>query len=238
MEAQLDLGEISVDVEFKDIKNIHLSVYPPTGRVRIAAPQRMQLDTVRVFAISKLDWIRRQQTKLHSQQREGIREYLDGESHYFWGKRYLLKVLEVEDAPNVQVHRGKMVLQVRPRSNDKTKGFIIARFYREQIKLAVPLLIAKWEPLMRVTINKFYVRQMKTRWGSCNPHTSAIRLNTELAKKPKHCLEYIVVHEIVHLLEQQHNDRFIALMNKYLPRWRQYRDELNQMPLGHEQWTY
>jgi len=189
-----------VDVVFKDIKNVHLSVYPPTGRVRISAPERMKLDTIRIFAISKLDWIKRQQTKLRGQERETPREYQERESHYLWGRRYLLRVVEVDAAPGVELAPRAMILRVRPHANEAKKESIVADFYREQIKVAVSSLVAKWTALMGVTVHRLYVQQMKTKWGSCNPRSRAIRLNTELAKKPKHCLEYILVHELVHFL--------------------------------------
>jgi hypothetical protein len=236
MTAQLDLGGISVDVVFKDIKNVHLSVYPPTGRVRISAPGRMNLDTIRVFAISKLDWIKRQQIRLQGQERETPREYLDRESHYLWGKRYLLRVLEMDAAPRVQLIPGKMLLRVRPRASEDKKQAIVAQFYREQIKAAVPSLLARWAPILGVMVDRFYVQQMKTKWGSCNPRTRAIRINTELARKPQHCLEYIIVHEMVHFVERHHGDRFVNLMDMFIPQWRQHRDELNRYPLAHQHW--
>ena len=238
MLTQLNLGEISVDVVFKDIKNVHLSVYPPTGRVRISAPERMKLDTVRIFAISKLDWIKRQQTKLQGQERETPREYLERESHYLWGRRYLLRVVEMDAVPGVELAPRTMILRVRPQANEEKKEAIVAQFYREQVREAVPSLVAKWTALMAVRVERLYVQQMKTKWGSCNPRARAIRLNTELAKKPKHCLEYILVHELVHLFESHHGDRFVSFMDKFMPQWRQHRDELNQHPLRHESWSY
>ena len=238
MLTQLNLGEISVDVVFKDIKNVHLSVYPPTGRVRISAPERMKLDTIRIFAISKLDWIKRQQTKLQGQERETPREYLERESHYLWGRRYLLRVVEMDVVPGVELAPRTMILRVRPQANEEKKEAIVAQFYREQIRAAVPSLIAKWTALMGVTVERLYVQQMKTMWGSCNPRARAIRLNTELAKKPKHCLEYILVHELVHFFEPHHGDRFVSFMDKFMPQWRQHREELNWHPLSHESWSY
>jgi len=235
---QLKLGDIAVDVVLKEIKNVHLSVYPPTGRVRISAPKRMSLDTIRVFAISKLGWIRQQQKKLRGQERETPREYMDRESHYVWGKRYLLKVVEGHAAPNIQLKHSKMVLQVSPGTNSDTKQTIVARWYREQIKAAVPDLVAKWEPVTGVKVKRVFVQKMKTKWGSCNPCTHGIRLNTDLAKKPRECLEYILVHEMVHLLERHHNDRFKDYMDRFMPTWRLRRDELNRSPLGHQSWSY
>ena len=193
----------------KDIKNVHLSVHPPTGRVRISAPSRMSLDTIRVFAISKLGWIKQQQRKLREQERETPREYLDRESHYVWGKRYLLKVIESDEPPSVELKHSQMLLRVRPATDEAKKQAIVEEWYREQLKEAVPPLIAKWEPLMGVKVERFFVQRMKTKWGSCNPGAGSIRLNTDLAKKPRECLEYIVVHEMVHLIERHHNDRFM-----------------------------
>lgn len=236
--TQIELGGITVDVVLKDIKNIHLSVHPPTGRVRISAPSRMSLDTIRVFAISKLDWIKKQQIKLQRQERETPREYLDRESHYVWGKRYLLKVLEDGRAPSVELRHNQMLLRVRPGADEAKKRAVAEEWYRRQLKQAAPPLIAKWEPLMGVQVERFFVQRMKTRWGSCNHAARAIRLNTELAKKPRDCLEYIVVHEMAHILEPTHNARFVALMDQFMPNWQLYRDQLNRFPVSHEDWTY
>ncbi len=238
MPTTINLGELSVDVVQKDIKNIHLSVYPPTGRVRISAPQRMELDTIRVFAVSKLGWIKRQQKKLRDQQRESPREYLERESHYLWGKRYLLKIEELDAVPKVELKHKTMLLQVRPDSSVEKKRAVLEDWYREQLKEAVPPLIAKWEPPIGVKVAKFFVQRMKTKWGSCNHRAGNIRLNSELAKKPPECLEYLVVHEMVHLLEPTHNQRFITTMDRFMPNWQFYRDELNRLPVPHENWGY
>ena len=214
------MGKLSVDVVRKDIRNLHLSVYPPTGRVRIAAPLRMRLDAIRLFAISKLGWIRQQQQKLRSQERETPREYLDRESHYLWGRRYLLKVVEARAPASVEATHRQLVLQVRDASSEGEKITALNAWYREQMKEALPALMAKWEPLMGVTVRGVLVRKMKTLWGSCSPERGTIRLNLELAKKPPECLEYIVVHELAHLLEPTHSQRFIALMDNFMPKWR------------------
>jgi len=238
MTETIELGGISVDVVQKNIKNVHLSVHPPTGRVRISAPSRMKLDTIRVFAISKLGWIKHQQQKLREQERETPREYLDRESHSVWGKRYLLKVVEQDSPPGVELAHSTMILRVRPDATEEKKESIVADWYRRQLKEAVPALIAKWEPLMGVKVEKFFVQRMKTKWGSCSPGPRHIRLNSELAKKPRECLEYIVVHEMAHLLEPSHNARFIGLMNRFMPKWQYYRDNLNRLPVRHERWGY
>ncbi len=238
MITQIDLGDISVDVVLKNIKNIHLSVYPPTGRVRISAPSRMSLDTIRVFAISKLGWIKQQQKHLRDQERDTPREYLDRESHNVWGKRYLLEVIDSDEVPSVELLHNRMRLRVRPGADKSKKREIVEKWYRSKLKQEVLPLIAKWEPLMNVKVERFYVQRMKTKWGSCNPVASSIRLNTNLAKKPKECLEYIVVHEMVHLLEATHNTRFVSLMDQFMPKWQFYRDQLNRLPVSHEDWTY
>ncbi|HEU0179597.1 MAG TPA: SprT family zinc-dependent metalloprotease [Blastocatellia bacterium] len=238
MVTKIELSGISVEVVKKDIKNIHLSVYPPAGRVRISAPLRMNFETIRVFAISKLDWIRRQQRKLQEQERETPREYLDRESHYVWGKRYLLKVASNDEAPAVELERNRMLLRVRPGASDEKKQAVVEEWYREQIKQAVPALIAKWEPIVGIRVKRFFVQRMKTKWGSCNHNSGSIRLNTELAKKPPECLEYIVVHEMAHLLEPTHNHRFTTLMDWFMPKWRFCRAELNRLPVRHEDWDF
>jgi predicted metal-dependent hydrolase len=228
MVVKLKLGEIAVDVTRKDIKNVHLSVYPPTGKVRISAPLRMNLDTIRLFAISKLGWIRQQQKKVIQQERESPREYLDRESHYVWGKRYMLNVIEKNAAPAVELNHSRLVLQIRPAADEAKKRAILDEWYRSQLKAAAPALIAKWKPLMGVKVERFFVQKMKTKWGSCSHRAATIRLNTDLAKKPRECLEYIVVHEMVHLLEPTHNSRFIALMDQYMPGWRSHREMLTR----------
>jgi predicted metal-dependent hydrolase len=237
MQTRITLGDIAVDVVRKDIRNVHLSVHPPTGRVRIAAPERMSLDTVRVFAIAKLPWIKKQR-KLREQERETPREYLDREGHYVWGKRYLLKVVEIDQPASVELIHSRMVLRAR-RGTDTTKQHaVLEDWYREQLRNAVPPLIEKWERMMGVRVRRFFVQRMKTKWGSCNHRVGSIRLNTDLARKPRECLEYIVVHEMVHLLEPTHNARFEALMDEFIPRWQSHREALNRLPVRHVSWDY
>jgi predicted metal-dependent hydrolase len=238
MTLQIELGDIPVDVVLKDIKNVHLSVYPPTGRVRISAPRRMSLDTIRVFAISKLDWIKQQQAKLREQERETTRDYVDRESHYVWGKRYLLTVIESDEPPSIELEHRRMILGVRPGTGEEKRQSLVEAWYRDQLKEAVPPLLARWEPVLGVSVERWFVQRMKTKWGSCNPKARTIRLNTELAKKPPECLEYIVVHELAHLLEPTHNARFVALMDRFLPKWQFHRRVLNRLPVRQERWTY
>lgn len=238
MGTRIQLGSFSAEVAFKEIKNVHLSVHPPAGRVTISAPKRMKVDTVRVFAISKLDWIKRQQQKIQAQEREPEREYLDRESHYVWGSRCLLSVNERDEPPAVVLKHSKLHLHVRPKTGEEKRQEIVEAWYREQIRQAVPALIAKWQPLIGAEVSKFFVQRMRTRWGSCNPATRSIRLNTDLAKKPRECLEYIVVHEMLHLLEPTHNARFVSLMDRFMPRWQAFREVLNRLPVRHENWEY
>lgn len=238
MGTRIELGDIIVDVVFKEIKNVHLTVHPPAGRVRVAAPSRMSLDTIRTFVIAKLGWIKQQQRKLQGQERETPREYLDRESHYVWGKRYLLKIVQADAAPQVELKHTIIVLRVRPGTDADKMQVILDAWYREQLKQAVPALVAKWEPLVGVKVGRCFVQRMKTKWGSCNRRTRSIRLNTDLAKKPRQCLEYILVHEMVHLLEPTHNARFVSLMDTFMPKWQHYRKMLNRLPVRHEEWGY
>ncbi len=238
MAATLELGGVTLSVLKKDIKNLHLSVYPPAGRVSISAPRRMNLDTIRLFAITKLGWIREQQKKLAEQERETRREYIDRESHFVWGRRYLLKVIEVDAPPRVELLHGNLVLRVRPGTDAAARGEIVSGWYRDLLRGKIPALIKAWEPRLGVRVGAVFIQRMKTKWGSCNPAARTMRLNTELAKKPGECLEYIVLHEMVHLLERKHGPRFVALMDRFLPRWRETRELLNRLPARHESWEY
>lgn len=236
--VQLRLGDVIVNVEQKNIKHIHLSVYPPDGRVRISAPTRMDLDTIRVYALSKLKWIKKQQAKFINQEREAPREYISRESHYFRGKRYLLKVVEYKAPPKIELQYSTIVMYIRPGTPLEKRQRLLNEWYRAQLKIDVPQLIEKWEKKMNVKVNEFGIKKMKTRWGTCNPRAKRIWLNLELAKKPPEHLEYVVVHEMVHLLERKHNDNFTAYMDKFMPKWRYYKDGLNRLPVKHEKWNY
>lgn len=238
MRDVLDLGELHVEVTRKAIKHVHLSVLPPIGKVRVAAPQSMPLETIRLFVISKLTWIRSQQRKLQAQERETAREFLNKESHYVWGKRYLLEIDYTHAAPAVSLTPRKLKLQVRPGADKARCDEVLDDWYRQQVREALPPMLAKWEPLLGVKVTRVFVQRMKTKWGSCTPKSGYIRLNTDLAKKPVECLEYIVVHELVHMLEPTHNERFSALMDLYLPQWHHRRKELNKLPVRHENWDY
>jgi predicted metal-dependent hydrolase len=232
------LSGIRIEVVRKDIKNVHLSVHPPAGRVRIAAPRHLSEDAIRAFAIGKLGWVRRQQARLHAQERETPREFLDRESHFVWGRRLLLRVVEVDAAARVDLSPRCLTLRVRPRTPAPRRAQLLDEWYRAQIRAALAPLLAKWVPLMRVAVRRVFVQRMKTKWGSCNPRAGTIRLNTELARKPPECLEYLVVHELAHLLEPTHNPRFRALMERFMPAWQSVRQTLNRLPVRHEDWEY
>lgn len=235
---QITLGNICVDVVHKDIKNVHLSVYPPTGRVRISAPLHMNLDTIRVFAISKLSWIRKQQNKFSRQEREAPREYITRESHYYLGKRYLLKVIEHNAPPKVVIKHNTMEMYIRPNTGTKKRQEILDGWYRHKMKEIVPEVIVQYEKTMKINVNEFGIKKMKTRWGTCNVEAKRIWLNLELAKKPKPYIEYIILHEMTHLLERRHNDRFMAYIERFMPQWRYYKEELNRSSLSHANWSY
>lgn len=233
---QLSLGDVTIEVVFKPIKNVHLSVYPPTGRVRISAPARMELETIRLFALSKLGWIRAQRRKIQAQPREPAREYLERESHYVWGERYLLEIHERSAAPKVELSHKALKLWVKPGAAPDAWAALLESWYREQLRQAVAPLVESWQARLKVRVDHLTVRRMKTRWGSCTPARRSIRLNTDLAKKPPMCLEYVIVHELVHLLEPTHNHRFVSLMNQHLPNWPAYKDELNRLAVRQEEW--
>ena len=232
------LGGIRIDILRKDIKNVHLSVHPPGGRVRIAAPRHLSDDAIRAFAIRKLGWIRRQRATLEGQERETPREFLDRESHFVWGRRLLLRVIEVDAAPRVEVSARRLTLHARPGTPVSKRVQILEEWYRLQIRAALPPLVSRWAKVMGVAVRRVFVQRMKTKWGSCHPRAGTIRLNTELARKPPECLEYLVVHEMAHLLERTHDARFVALMDRLLPAWQSVRQALNRLPVRHEDWEY
>jgi hypothetical protein len=233
----LEISGVSVEVFRKDIKNLHLGVYPPHGRVRVAAPLRMDDDAIRLAVISRLGWIRRQQAQFAQQERQSAREMVTGESHYVQGRRYRLDVREHHAPPSVRIaNTTTLELRVRPGTDRQKREAILSQWYRQQLRDQIPDLIARWEPIIGVEIAEWGIKKMKTRWGTCNIAARRIWLNLELAKKPVSCLEYIVVHEMVHLLERHHNDRFSAYMDRFLPQWRVARDMLNAAPLAAEDW--
>lgn len=235
----MTVSGIPVLVVRKAIKNLHLGVYPPQGRVRVATPLAVSDDAVRLAVVGKLGWIKRQRQRFAGQPRQSQREMVSGESHYFFGKRYRLRVIKHEGAGKVTLrNRSTMEIHVRSKATVGEREEVLLQWYRAQLKSAIPAMIAKWQPILGVQVAAWGVKKMKTMWGTCNTEARRIWLNLELAKKPVQCLEYIVAHEMVHLLERHHNDRFIALMDKHVPHWRTYRQELNAAPLAHETWAY
>lgn len=238
-QENIQVADVSIDVVRKDIKNMHLAVYPPTGRIRLAAPSNTDPEVIRLFAISKLGWIKKHIRHFKEQSREAPRDYISGESHYFEGRRYLLNVIEHNGYNKIEIKNHKELnLFIKPGATKAQKAKVFKEWYRKQLKAQIPELIEKWEEKIGVKANGWGVKHMRTKWGTCNTEEKRIWVNLELAKKPKNCLEYIIMHELVHLLERNHNDKFIALMNRFMPKWRAHRDELNSLPVSHTDWGY
>jgi predicted metal-dependent hydrolase len=232
----IQLGDVVIAVTRKAVKNVHLSVHPPAGNVTLVAPTGTRLEVARAYAISKLGWIRDQQAKLLAQDRETPRQFVERESHYLWGRRYLLSVSNKEEKPSVKLDHRRITLTMRPDSTLLKREEVMQEWHRALLHKAVPALIAKWETKLGVKVSGYFLQRMKTKWGSCNPLAGYIRLNTELVKKPKDLLEYVIVHEMAHLIEPTHNERFMALLEKLYPMWREARAELNELPLTAEVW--
>lgn len=228
-----------MEIVRKDIKNLHVGVYPPKGRVRVAAPLRLDDEAVRLAVISRLGWIRRQQQGFQQQDRQSQREMVTGESHYYQGRRFRLDVIEHDGPPSVDLlNNTTMQLRVRSGADRDAREAVLNRWYRCRLREQFPDLLAKWEPEVGVEVSELRIKKMRTRWGTCNVEARRLWLNLELAKKPPPCLEYILVHEMIHFLERHHNERFRELMDRLMPQWRLYREELNRAPLSHEDWRY
>jgi predicted metal-dependent hydrolase len=236
MDETIQIGGLSIQVTRKGIKNVHLSVHPPDGRVTLVAPTSTRLDVARAYAISKLGWIREQQTKLKNQARETPRQFVERESHYLWGRRYLLTVAHADAKPCVRLDHKRITLTVRPGSSAEKRAEVMHEWHKSLLHEVVPELIRKWEAKLGVQVKRYFLQRMKTRWGGCNHRAGHIRLNTELVKKPKDLLEYIIVHEMAHLLEPTHSERFTALLDRHYPTWREARAELNELPLSAASW--
>jgi predicted metal-dependent hydrolase len=232
----ISVHTLTVEVVRKSIKNLHLGVYPPEGRVRVAAPLAVSDDAVRLAVIGKLGWIKRQQAKFKSQPRQSKREMVTGESHYFLGRRYRLRLVEHSGVPKVVLNKSRLELHVRPDATAEKREQVLEQWYRARLKELLLPLLDKWQPVLEVEAASWGIRRMKTRWGTCTTSTRRILLNLELAKKPIQCVEYILVHELVHLQERQHNASFRAMLDRSLPNWEQYRSELNSLPVKHEEW--
>ncbi len=239
MSTEIRVNGVAVEVVRKPIKNLHLGVYPPNGRVRVAAPLAVSDEAVRLAVIGKLGWIRRQQNRFGAQPRQSRRAMVNGESHYFMGRRYRLRIMEHEGPTKVVLRNNSYIeLHVAPQATPLEREAILHRWYRRQLRLLVPPMLEKWQPLLGVRVAEWRIKKMKTQWGACTVEASRIWLNLELAKKPIQCVEYIVVHELTHLLERHHNERFHTLLERAIPQWRHYRDMLNRAPLAHEDWGY
>jgi len=236
MTETLQLGDLSILITRKAIKHVHLSVHPPDGRVTLVAPTATRLEVARAYAITKLGWIRDQQAKLHRQAREPARRLVTRESHYLWGRRYLLQVADMDAKPSVSLDHKRITLTVRPGADESKRAAVLHNWHKTLLHAVVPAIIKKWETKLKVKAAGYFLQRMKTKWGSCNHKAGHIRLNTELVKKPKDLLEYVVVHEMVHLLEPTHSDRFISILQEYYPTWREARAELNDLPLAAEVW--
>ena len=234
----IHLGDISIQVTRKVIKHVHLSVHPPAGRVTLAAPKTTRIEVARAYAISKLGWIRNQQERMRNQTRESPRSFIERESHFLWGRRHLLTVVSRDAKPLVSLDHKRITLTVRPGSHATKRAEVIHAWHKSLLHAAVPDLIKKWQPKLKVKVTGYFLQRMKTRWGSCNHRAGHIRLNTELVKKPKDLLEYVIVHEMVHLIEPTHSERFIAILEKHYPTWREARAELNELPLAAEDWKF
>ncbi|MFE0202538.1 M48 family metallopeptidase [Streptomyces sp. NPDC058985] len=234
--ACLTIRGIDVDVIYKNIKNLHIGVYPPLGRVRVAAPHQLDDDQVRIAVIQRLPWIKEQREQLQSASRQSTREMVTGESHYVWGVRRRMKIVERPGRAHFELDGERLLLYVPAGTSAQRRRELLDQWYREQLRHAVPTLIAKWEPILEVSVSRWSIKRMKTKWGSCNRETGHIWFNVELAKKPPACLEYIVVHEMAHYLQRHHDDRFTKLMERSIPNWRSLRDQLNNAPLAEEQW--
>src|ERR1019366_5726493 len=237
MEETIEVGEIAIAVRRKDIKHVHLSVHPPSGRVTLVAPRGTRPEVARAYALSKLGWIRDQQAKLRGQARETPREFVERESHYLWGRRYLLSIRQKEAKPSVRLDHRRILLTIRPGSSRPKREAVMHDWHKSLLHDALPKLIQKWETRLGVEVSGYFLQRMKTKWGSCNHRARNIRLNTELVKKPKDLMEYVLVHEMLHLIAPTHSEQFLALMSKHYPAWREARAELNELPLGATVWN-
>jgi len=236
MTELIELGDIAIAVTRKEIKNVHLSVHPPDGRVTMSAPLGTRTDVARTYAISKIGWIREQQAKLRGQARETPRQYVERESHYLWGRRHLMTVIEQDTKPSVLLDHKRITVSVRPGTDRAKRARILHEWHKSLLHECIPPLISRWEPKLGVHVVAYFLQRMKTKWGSCNHKAGHIRLNTELVKKPKDLIEYVVVHEMVHLLEPTHSERFVSILTRHYPTWREARTELNELPLAAEVW--
>ena len=237
MAEHLSIGGFDVEVTKKDIKNIHLTVHPPTGVVKVSAPLETDTQIVKAFALSKLEWIKRHHHRLANQARESQRELINRESINVWGQRYLLKIESFKSGDRVELKGKHLILRVRDNENKQTKTQILERWYRDELRKKANRVISQWESQFGASVQKLYIQRMKTKWGSCSPVSKSIRLNTELVHKHNEALEFVVVHELIHFIEATHNERFYNLLDSALPKWKSIRQNLNEAPLSYATWT-
>lgn len=236
-QSLLKVGEIEAVVLYKPVKNLHLNVLPPVGKVRVTAPQNMNDDTIHAFLATRLSWIKKMQAKFKGQERQTPREYVSGETYYFFGKKYKLEVSEMDRTPSVEIKgKTKIFLFIRPKTNTLKREEIMQNWYRNELRVFLEKAIDTWERKIGVMVNDWGIRRMKTRWGTCNHKRKNILFNLELAKKPKSCIEYVVLHELLHLIEEKHSEKFTALLNTYMPKWKSEKEELNRLILSYEEW--
>jgi len=234
----MDIKGIQVEVVRKPIKHVHVGVYPPNGRVRVSAPLKMTDEAVKLFTISKIRWIERQQAKFNEQERQSKRAFVSGESHYLWGNRYRLNIIPATSTQKIELKKKAFIdFYVSSEADVIMREELMDRFYRAELKKQINILVAKWKKITKIPVRNVHVKKMKTRWGTCNQKRGTIWINLELAKKPTCCLEYVLVHELIHILEKNHTEQFNKLMTTFMPQWRQVKEELRQHPLGHNDWT-
>lgn len=233
---QIQIGLLSLQLHRKAIKNLHISVLPPDGRIRVSAPEQMTDTAIRMAVVSRIPWIKKQQRDFAAQTRQSDREMVSGECHYYWGNPYRLNLVERIGRHEVKVLGNKIHLFVNPGTSVENRALVLKEFYRNQLKIQIGKLLPVWQQRIEVDVVDWGVKKMKTKWGSCNVNANRIWLNLELAKKSPECLEYILVHELVHLLERKHNEHFQAHMDKFMPNWIERRDLLNKLPLAFDRW--
>lgn len=226
---KLTIEDIDIEVVKKNVKNINLSVHPPDGRVKLSAPKSMDNDSIRRFVTSKIPWIKKHKDKFKNQVREIPKRFISGETHYFQGNEYLLNLVETNSKHRVEIVNNTTInLYIGKDSTKEKRENIMNEWYRDELKLLIPKYISKWEEVMNVSVDEWKIRKMKNIWGSCHIHNKKILINLELAKKDLIYLEYVIVHEMVHLLERYHNDKFRSYMDKFLPDWRNYNAGINR----------
>jgi predicted metal-dependent hydrolase len=238
MSETLQLGDISIQLIRKAVKHVHLSVHPPEGRVSLVAPTSTRVEAARAYAISKLAWIRTQRARFSEQARESPRRFITRESHFLWGRRYLLSVEHRGAKPGVRLDHRRVTLIVHHGSTQAVRAKVMHEWHKSLLHEVVPRLIAKWESRLGLQVAGYFLQRMKTKWGGCNHKARHIRLNTELVKKPKALLEYVIVHEMIHLIEPRHSERFMSLLARHYPTWREARLELNELPLAAAVWGW